>query len=65
MAKATITTKLATITLDVEPHADFFSCILPALFESLPVFLSSFMTCISGGGSTTDYQPGSRHRCAD
>jgi hypothetical protein len=51
------------LAIDVAPSADFMSCLFPALIAAVPQFLQSFMSCISGGGSSTGYKPGDRPRC--
>jgi len=63
MAHVHIETRVAKIDLDLTPSADFITCLIPALIAAVPAFLSSFMQCISGGGTTGDYHPGDRIRC--
>lgn len=49
-----------------QAQLDFIGCLIPALFTALPVFLESFMGCISGigPGPSDTYDPGDRTRCA-
>lgn len=64
-----------SVHADAEPRAcpklsqvqlDFIGCLIPALFTALPVFLESFMGCITGIGPGPEdtYDPGDRTRCA-
>lgn len=45
------------------PLGEFVPCLLSALVAAMPYFLEAFLACLSDGGSTEDYQPGSRKRC--
>lgn len=63
MCRVTLEHPQMKLAVDVAPSADFMSCLFPALIAAVPQFLQSFMSCISGGGSSTEYQPGNRNRC--
>jgi len=64
MARFTIKSDLFTTELDVKPHQDLFTCLIPALLAALPAFLDAFFKCIGGGGGTGgSFKPGERTRC--
>lgn len=49
-------------------QADFFTCMIEAAFTAAPIFLSTLMSCLAGGGGNNSgngdaYNPGDRHRC--
>lgn len=63
MCNLTITTPVAKMDIVVNPHADFFSCLFPALIAAAPIFIDSLMKCLAGGGQACDFKPGDRTRC--
>jgi len=63
MVQIEATNRAGKITIEFAPSADFITCLIPALLSAVPAFLQSFMTCISGGGSGGNYNPGDRKRC--
>lgn len=44
-------------------QVDFLGCMISAIMEAVPCFLTSFMGCLAGG-DTTGYEPGARIRCS-
>lgn len=63
MCRVTLEHPQMKVSLDLAPSADFIQCLFPALIAAVPAFLESFMKCLTGGGSSTGYQPGDRKRC--
>lgn len=43
-------------------QADFLGCLLPSLLAAVPLFLDTFLTCMSG--TESGYDPGDRGRCS-
>lgn len=43
-------------------QVDFLGCLISAIMEAVPCFLTSFMACLAGGGAA-GYTPGDRPRC--
>ena len=63
MLQIKVETPVGRLTTEFDPHADFMTCLFPALIAAIPCFLQSFMSCLAGGGSSADYTPGNRVRC--
>lgn len=63
MCRCQITSTAVNLDIEIHPSADFITCLLPALFAALPVFLDSFMSCLTTGGQPGTFNPGTRQRC--
>ena len=48
-----------------EQQADFMACLMTAVIEVLPEFLSAMLKCMAGQADppATGYDPGNRPRC--
>lgn len=64
MCRLTLEHPQMKLAIDVAPSADFMTCMFPALIACVPVFLQSFMQCLTGGGNSNGFQPGDRKRCS-
>ncbi len=63
MCNLTLKTPVAEFEIVIAPHADFFTCLFPALIAAAPIFIQSLMNCLGGGGASCDFNPGNRTRC--
>lgn len=64
MCKVAVTNQHMQATFEFKPSQDFVGCMIGATLAALPCFLESFMSCLAGGGSTGEYNPGERTRCS-
>lgn len=62
--KFAINSPTVNISIEVDPGADWTSCLITGLVAAAPCFLEAFMKCIQGGnGGSTGFKPGDRTRC--